>query len=124
MKKSYLFIFFICLTIPFVSHVYSAQEQPAIMKPEVMKAARGLNLTEEQKPLFGKAVGDFTTGRIKAIRKLIRQPNATDLPRSIRRKTNGLLKKMDKTMKEFLTEEQLPAYENYREVLKANLKGG
>ena len=61
--------------------------------------------------------------RVEAVNRLIRKNNQTNLERQIKRKTNGLLKKMDTTMAEFLDETQLPAYTHYRDTLKANMRG-
>ena len=99
------------------------QPKPAFAQPEVLKAAMAINLTDEQKPQFQAALTDFVTGRMDAIKKLMSKRNQTNLPRKIKGRTNALLKKMDKSMGAFLTEEQLPAYENYRALLKANLRG-
>ncbi len=106
-----------------VGFVQAAEQVPAFMKPEVLEAAVAIQLTEEQQPLFRSAVGTFVDERMKAINKLMRRNNQTGVPRKIKSRTNSLLKKMDEEMAGFLTEEQMPAYENYREKLKANLWG-
>lgn len=100
------------------------QPTPAFMQPEVMKAALNLKLADAQKAPFLEAVGTFTGARAKAVKSLLRKRSQTDIPRKIKGKTNALLKKMDKSMFKFLTEEQQPAYEIYRQKLKANLRGG
>ena len=103
--------------------VQAAEQVPAFMKPEVLEAAAAIKLTEEQQPLFRSTVGSFVDERMKAINKLMRRNNQTGLQRKIKSKTNSLLKQMDKDMAEFLTAEQIPAYEIYRDKLKANLWG-
>ncbi|MEM7099468.1 MAG: hypothetical protein AAF541_14485 [Pseudomonadota bacterium] len=100
------------------------QPKPAFMQPEVLKAAIDINMTEEQKPQFQQALTTFVEDRMKMIGKLMRGNNVTNMPRKIKSRTNTLLKKMDKNMAKFLTEEQMPAYENYRNLLKDNLRGG
>ena len=109
----------------FTAHLHAAEQpKPAFMQPEVLKAAVDINMTDEQKPQFQKALTTFVEDRMKMISKLMRGNNVTNMPRKIKSRTNSLLKKMDKNMAKFLTEEQMPAYENYRELLKANLRGG
>ncbi len=103
--------------------VLAAEPQPAFLQPDVIKAAVAINLTEEQKPLFQDALSTFFNGRMEAINKLMRKNNQTNLGRKIKSKTNSLLKNMDKEMAGFLTAEQMPAYEIYRETLKANMQG-
>ena len=128
-------VFLICVTVfgmalllphsvPGVIATASAAEpKPAFMHPDVIKAAVAMQLSEEQQPLFREAVGTFFDNRMKMIRKLLRGNNVTNAARKIKSRTNSLLKKMDASMAEFLTEEQLPAYEVYRDTLKANLRG-
>ena len=103
--------------------VQAAEQVPAFMKPEVLEAAAAIQLSEEQTPQFRAAVGNFVDERMKAINKLMRRNNQTGLERKIKSRTNSLLKDMDEDMAAFLTEEQMPAYENYRDKLKANLWG-
>ena len=102
---------------------YAAEEKPAFLQPEVLKAAVAINLTDEQKPLFQSALSDMVDGRVKAMNKLLRGNNVTNMPRKMKSKTNSLLKKMDKAMAKFLTPEQIPAYENYRDTLKSHMRG-
>ena len=104
--------------------VLAAQPKPAFLQPEVLKAAMAINLTDAQKPQFQQALTEFSQDRMKMIGKLMRGHNVTNMDRKIRSRTNSLLKKMDKSMGTFLTAEQMPAYENYRDTLKANLRGG
>lgn len=93
------------------------------MQPEVLKAAIAIELTEEQQPVFQEAITTFAQGRMDSLRRLMRANNQTNIPRKWRSKTRGLLEDMDESMKAVLTEAQWPAYENYRETLKANLRG-
>lgn len=93
------------------------------MQPEVLKAAIAIELTEEQQPVFQAAITTFAQGRMDSLRRLMRANNQTNIPRKWRAKTRGLLEDMDESMKAVLTEAQWPAYENYRETLKANLRG-
>lgn len=99
------------------------QPTPAFMQPEVLKAAVAINLTEGQQPVFQQAITTFAQERINALGRLMRGNNQTNIDRKWRTRTRKLLKDMDETMKATLTEEQWPAYENYRETLKDNLQG-
>ena len=102
---------------------FAAEDTPAFMQPEVLKAALAINLTDEQKPQFQQALTDFVNDQAEAINLLMRRNNQTNLPRKIKGKTNSLLKVMDKQMASFLSEEQMPAYENYAKTLKSNMRG-
>jgi hypothetical protein len=96
---------------------------PAFLQPDVLRAAVAINLTEEQKPQFQAALTQFINARIEAVNRLMRKNNQTNLGRKIKSRSNSLLKQMDKDMAMFLTEEQLPAYQVYRDTLKANMRG-
>ena len=111
------------LALSLLNAAYAAQPTPAYLQPTVLKAALEINLTEEQQPMFREALTNFFNNRMSAINLLLRRHNQTGLPRKIKSKTNGLLKTMDKDMAAFLTEEQIPAYETYRQTLKSNLQG-
>jgi len=101
--------------------VHSAEETPAFLQPDVLKAAVAMNLTDEQKPQFQQSLTDFVNGRMAAFKKLMRGNNQTNMPRKMKSRTNKLLKQMDADVASFLTEEQMPAYELYRDTLKSYL---
>ena len=111
------------LTLSLAGVTYAQQAVPGFMKPEVLAAAAKIGMNEEQQGQFREAVGEFVDARMKAIGKLMRRNNQTNLPRKIRGRTNSLLKQLDKDVAEFLTDEQMPAYQEYRDTLKANLAG-
>ncbi len=117
------YLILLCLAWLLAAPLRAAEPQPAFLQPEVLKAALAIELTDEQKPQFQAALTTFVNERIEAMNLLLRRNNQTDLPRKIKSKTNRLLKQMDKDMAEFLSEEQMPAYKNYRNTLKANLQG-
>lgn len=102
---------------------WGEEPRPAFMQPDVLKAAIAIELTEEQQPVFQSAITTFAQGRMDSLRRLMRANNQTNISRKWRTKTRGLLEDMDETMKAALTDAQWPAYENYRETLKANLRG-
>lgn len=69
------------------------------------------------------ALTQFISARIEAVNRLLRKNNQTGLERKIKSRSNSLMKQMDKDMTTFLTQEQLPAYQIYRDTLKANMRG-
>ena len=101
----------------------AAEPTPAFMHPDVLRAALAINLKDEQKPQFRAAVTDFFNGRMEALNLLMRRHNQSNIGRKMKSKTNFLLKDMDAQVAEFLTEEQMPAYETYRKTLKSKLRG-
>lgn len=110
------------------SHAVQAAKQPtpAFMQPEVLRAAVAMKLSEAQKPKFQAAITRFVDDMIAAVAKLKKKTNDTNLYRMQRKaksKIKSLLKAMDKDVTGFLAEEQLPAYDTYRDALKSNLPG-
>lgn len=99
------------------------QPTPAFAKPEVLKAALQIGLTDEQQPKFRDGVTNFLNCRIGAFNKLMRGRDQSDMERKMKSKTKACGKTMDKEMTAFLTDEQKPKYQNYREILFANLQG-
>lgn len=114
---------FFALSLAISLSVTAAEQTPAFLLPEVLEAAVAINLTDAQKPKFQAALTDFVNARVDAVNRLIRKNNQTNLKRKIKSKSNALLKKMDSAMAEFLLDDQLPAYQHYRDTLKANLRG-
>lgn len=111
-------------TLLLVSTATVAEEPtPAFLQPDVLRAAMAINLTEAQEPLFREAITTFAQARIDSLGKLMRGHNRTGVERRWKSKTRSFLKEMDETLRPVLTDEQWPAYENYRETLKANLRG-
>ena len=102
---------------------FAAEQQPAFLQPEVLKAALAINMTDEQKPQFQQALTNFVNGRVEGINNLMRRRNVTNLDRKIKSLTNRLLRDMDEEMSAFLSEEQMPAYQEYRAKLKSHLRG-
>ncbi len=100
----------------------AGQATPAFMQPEVLKAALAIQLTEEQEPQFQSSITELFNERMKYFNKLMRGHNVTNMERKMRGKTNRLIKTMDKQMAEFLTDEQMPAYENYRDTLRSYMR--
>ena len=55
------------------------------------------------------------------VKKAISANNATYIERTIKRKNKKLVRNMDSTMENFLSEEQMPKYEKYRDLLLSAL---
>ena len=98
--------------------VYGAEQKPPWIQEEVIQAALEIRMTEEQSPLFRRAISNFFDSLNSAVHKLVRR-NVTNLPREVRRKRNVYVKRMDAEMAEFLTLEQMPRYYEYRDLLLA-----
>ena len=92
-------------------------------EPEVLKAGLAIGMTEVQQPKFRDGVTAFFSCRVAALNRLLKARDNVDMDRKLRSKTNGCLRKMDQQMKDFLTEDQLPRYQVYRETLVQHLPG-
>ena len=92
--------------------------RPPWLNVDVLKAAIAIDMTDEQKPQFQQAVSDLVNNRARAINKIMRRNNVTDLRRKLKVASKRQFKKMDKAMAGFLTEEQYPKYEIYRDLLE------
>ncbi|MCZ6658709.1 MAG: hypothetical protein O7C67_15560 [Gammaproteobacteria bacterium] len=90
---------------------------PPWMEPDVLKAAIDIGMNDEQLPQFRTCITEFVDGRTKALNRLLRGHNVTNMDRKIKSRTNSLKRTMNKRMSEFLTEEQYPRYETYRDLL-------
>lgn len=91
--------------------------------PEVLKAALAIGMTDEQKPKFGNSITGFFNCRTDAFKRLMKGRDNVDMERKMKAKTNACLRKMDKEMAGFLSAEQLPKYETYRDTLTSKLTG-
>ena len=99
------------------------QPRPPWLQPDVVKASVDIGMDEEQGALFRASVGRFLDGRMKALNRLLQGNNVTDIERKLKRKTKTLKKQMDQEMAEFLTDEQYPKYEVYRDALMSHMQG-
>ena len=108
-----------------LSGAATAQEppRPPWLQPDVVKASIDIGMDDEQGKLFRASVGRFLDGRMKALNRLLNGNNVTNIERKMKSKTNSLRKKMDGEMAEFLTEEQMPKYEIYRDLLLSKMRG-
>jgi hypothetical protein len=102
--------------------IQAAEKTPPWLQPEVIKAAIAIQMNEEQAPQFKVAISDYLNGLTAAINKITTGTDTTNIERRIKRKNKILLKKMDKVMAGFLNPDQIPSYENYRNLLREALK--
>ena len=110
-------LFFMAVLILVPAAVHAEEEKPAWLQPEVLKSAVAINMTDEQKPKFQTAITAYLTDLQKSYKKILRGRDTTDLQRKIKRMNKKLTKKMDDSMAEFLSEQQMPKYELYRDAL-------
>ncbi|XOV84706.1 MAG: hypothetical protein ACFHXK_06210 [bacterium] len=112
-------LLYLLLLLPLASQ---AQENRAPwLQPDVLKAAGDIGLTAEQQPLFRNAITHLVENQIAATNKLLRRNNIADLKRKLTTVTNRQFKKMDQEMAGFLTPEQIPQYQIYRDALRAHM---
>jgi|TARA_B110000977_G_scaffold184765_1_gene248869 hypothetical protein len=114
-KTVILFFMAVLFLVPAAGH--AEEEKPAWLQPEVLKSAVAINMTDEQQPKFQTAITAYLTDLQKSYKKILRGRDTTDLERKIKRMNKKLTKKMDDSMAEFLSEQQMPKYELYRDAL-------
>lgn len=93
---------------------------PPWMTPDVFKAAVRINMTDAQKPEFNEAVSDFISDHFSMMQKEAKR-NAPNLDMRIKSKDKALVHALDDKVHRILTEEQWPAYENYKKELRSGL---
>ncbi len=98
----------------------NAEEVPAWLQPEVLKAALEIGMTDEQQPQFQSALTTYLQDMGKMVQKVI-ATNKGNLNRELKRRNRSLVKAMDERMASFLTPDQIPAYEIYRDKLQEHL---
>jgi hypothetical protein len=98
-----------------------AELVPPWMDPEVLKAAEGIGMVDDQLPQFRVYITEFTQDRLQAYVRLSRSNTLRDANRKIRSKTRTLFKRMDEQMGELLDVEQYARYEIYRDLLNSKL---
>jgi hypothetical protein len=97
------------------------QQLPPWMTADVVKSFIAMNMTEAQKPEFNKAVGQFITDHFAMIQKEIKR-SAPNLDMTIKSRDKALVHTLDNDVHKILTQEQLPAYENYKDALLTALR--
>ena len=102
--------------------VQAEENQPPWLQPEVLKAAGGIGLSKEQMPKFRQSVTDLVNNQRNAANRLLRRNNVANLERKMRTASNRQFKKMDKSVKEYLTEDQYPQYVVYRKALQKEMR--
>ena len=119
MKHYLLFVTLFLATMCFPITAQAEQASPWL-QPEVVEAYVDIGLTDEQKPMFQKALIDYLQKSNRAIQSAITN-NKGNLEREIRRRFKKQTKRWSKNTAEFLTEEQYPKFEVYRNTLVASM---
>ena len=114
--KPYLLVVILILATMCPGLTAQAEQTPAWLQPEVVKAYVDIGLTDEQKTMFKEAQIDYIQKSHRAIRSAINS-NKGNLEREIRRRIKKQLNRWSKNAAEFLTEEQYPKFEIYRDML-------
>lgn len=137
MRYVLVFIQLTFLQLLFANISYAAEPKPAAtaatsaevalpsepwLQPEVLKAAVNIGMTQEQMPGFRAAVTDLVNNRAKAINKVMKRNNVSNLKRKINVASNRQFRKMDRSMAALLTDEQYPKYMIYRDLLSENMQ--
>ena len=95
---------------------YGEETQPW-RDAEVLQAALDIGMSAEQTDKFRLAVREFLRGYASDVKRLLNARNRNDLPRKIASKRRARVRTMNDQMAELLSEDQLTAYEDYRELL-------
>ncbi len=119
-KSAIIFSLSLFLLVSLTTH--AAEKKPAWLQPEVLKSAVAINMTDEQKPKFQNAITVYLTDFQKSFKKIITGRDTSGMERKIKRMNKRLKKKMDGAMAEFLSKEQMPKYEVYRDALIKAMK--
>lgn len=108
------------LLLTLLSMPVLAEDGPQLpwVAPEVMAAAVDIGMDDAQRAEFRGAVTDLARGYMDDIRKVMSGRDQTNLKRKIKSKRNSRMKQLDKAMAKVLTEEQMPRYEVYRDLLE------
>ncbi len=91
-------------------------------QPEVLRAAVEIGMREDQRSQFREAVSTYLKDLGEMVSKELGRPNAANIKRKIKSRNKKLVKAMDERMALFLSAEQIPRYEVYRERLLEALK--
>ena len=123
MNRTFAIAFFVLLlffSTPF-SLTISAEETPPWLQPQVVNAYLAINLAEDQKSQFRDALTSYIQGSNRAVRAAINN-NKDNLEREIRRRLKKQINRWNDTARAFLTEEQYPLFEIYRDTLLTTMR--
>ena len=113
-------LLFVVLCFSALSAKAATEPTPPWLQPEVVKAYLAIDLTDEQKPLFRDALTTYLQDSNRAIRSAINS-NKGNLEREIRRRVKKHISRWNDTVADFLTDEQYPKFEVYRDTLLATV---
>ena len=123
MNKTFAIAFFVLLLF-FSTSFYltiSAEETPPWLQPQVVNAYLAINLAEDQKSKFRDALTSYIQGSNRAVRAAINN-NKGNLEREIRRRLKKQINRWNDSARTFLTEEQYPLFEIYRDTLLTTMR--
>ena len=123
MNKTFAIAFFVLLlffSTPFTLTI-SAEETPPWLQPQVVNAYLAINLAEDQKSQFRDALTSYIQGSNRAVRAAINN-NKGNLEREIRRRLKKQINRWNDAARAFLTEEQYPLFEIYRDTLLTTMR--
>lgn len=100
--------------------VSQSGERPAWLDEEVVGAAIRIGMDESQQVQFRESVTLFLQSFGQEVEKLVRR-GVPNLENQVRRKRKSLTREMDARMAGFLSTEQMPRYEIYRDLLVSKL---
>lgn len=96
-------------------------ERPPWFDEEVVGAAIRIGMDESQQVQFRDSVTLFLQSFGEEVEKLVRR-GVPNLENQVRRKRKSLAREMDERMAGFLSSEQMPRYETYRDLLLSKLE--
>lgn len=86
-----------------------------------MRAAMDIQMSDTQRPQFAAALRTFMEDYQAAVDKTLRRSNVADPAGQIERKRESLADRMDRSVREILTQTQMPRYVEYRALLMSKL---
>lgn len=116
--------FFFSLAMAFIVSfpAQATEKKPAWLQADVLISALEIGMTKEQKPQFQSVITDYLTEFQKSFKKIVSGRDTSGMQRKVKRMNKILTKKMDSKMAKFLSAEQIPKYEHYRDTLIKAMK--
>lgn len=89
--------------------------------PDVQAASDRMKLDQQQYEQFNVVLRNYRTELTRRVDKILRN-NQSDFDRKMRSANNSLVKEMNKEVAGFLREDQIPAYNEFRDVQQKELR--
>ena len=114
-------LLFACSSSPaLASEAGAGQERPPWLEEDVIAAAMTIGMSDEQRVQFRESVTVFLESFRDEVERLVRR-GVPNLENAVKRKRNALVRDMDERMAGFLSQDQMPPYETYRDLLLSKL---